>query len=213
MSTTLILVRHGESNANGSGFFAGQLDIELSQRGLQQAELTARYIRENYHIDAIYSSDLQRAYHTALPIARACNTEIVRLQQLREIFAGDWQGMSFDELQTQHADSYGVWLNNIGKAHPANGESVAALSDRIFAAVQEIARKEAGKTIAIVTHATPIRTLMCRLKGLDLEHMKQIPWVSNASLSVVSVDDDWVLAQESFDLHLAELKTHFPANV
>lgn len=213
MSTTLILVRHGESNANGTGFFAGQLDIDLSHRGLQQAELTAHYIRENYHVDAIYSSDLQRAYRTALPIANACQTEIIKLPQLREIFAGAWQGVSFDELQTRYADSYNVWLNNIGMAHPTDGESVEALSDRIFSAIQDIVRKEDGKTVVIVTHATPIRTLMCRIKGLNLEHLKQITWVSNASVSVVSVDGDWVLTQESFDLHLAELKTQFPANV
>lgn len=213
MGTTLIFVRHGESDANGNGFFAGQLDINLSQRGLQQAEQTAQYIHENYHVDQIYSSDLQRAYHTALPIAKACDAEIIALPQLREIFAGSWQGVSFDELQTRYTDSYSVWLNNIGKAQPTNGESVEALSDRIWAAVQEIVRKEEGKTVVIVTHATPIRTLLCRIKGLSMDQMKQIPWVSNASLSVICVDDDWGLSKESFDLHLAELKTQFPANV
>ena len=213
MGTTLILVRHGESNANGNGFFAGQLDIGLSQRGLQQAELTAQYIRENYHVDAIYSSDLQRAYHTALPIAKACDVEIIALPQLREIFAGEWQGVTFDELQTRYSDSFCVWRNNIGKAQPPNGESVEALSDRIWNAVQEIVRKEEGKTVVIVTHATPIRTLMCRIKGMELNQMKQIPWVSNASLSVVCADDVWTLSQESFDLHLTGIKTQFPANV
>jgi broad specificity phosphatase PhoE len=79
--------------------------------------------------------------------------------------------------------------------------------------VQEIVEKEEGKTVAIVTHATPIRTLMCRIKGFGMERLKEISWVSNASVSVVSVDGDWVLTQESFDLHLAELKTQFPANV
>ena len=135
------------------------------------------------------------------------------MPQLREIFAGEWQGVSFDELQTRYSDSYRVWLNNIGKAQPTNGESVGALSDRIWNAVREIVRKEEGKTIVIVTHATPIRTLMCRTKGMELEQMKQIPWVSNASLSVICMDDDWALSQESFDLHLAEMKTQFPANV
>lgn len=213
MSTTLIFVRHGESNANGNGFFAGQLDIDLSQRGLQQAELTARYISEKYHVDTIYSSDLQRAYHTALPIAKACAAEIIKIPQLREIFAGEWQGLCFDELQTLHFDSYGVWLNDIGKAHPTNGESVEALSKRIWDTVQEIAKREENKTVVIVTHATPIRTLLCRIKGLDLDQMKQISWVSNASVSVVRADGDWILEQEGFDLHLAELKTQFPANV
>lgn len=213
MGTTLIFVRHGESNANGKGFFAGQLDIALSQRGLQQAELTAHYISKAYRVDAIYASDLQRAYHTALPIAKACGREIIQTPQLREIFAGEWQGLCFDELQTRHFSSYGVWLNDIGNAHPTNGESVAALSSRIWDAVREIAVKEQDKTVVIVTHATPIRTLLCRLRCFDLDRMKQVPWVSNASVSVVRVDDGWHLEQEGFDSHLTGLQTHFPANV
>ena len=213
MATVLILVRHGESNANGNGFFAGQLDIELSQRGLHQAELTAKYISEHYSVDAVYTSDLQRAYHTALPIAKACETGVEQIPQLREIFAGNWQGLCFDELQTRYADAYGVWLKKIGMAHPTGGESVVALSARIWDAIQEIARREENKTVVIVTHATPIRTLLCRIKGYSLEHMKQIPWVSNASVSVIRTDGSWVLEQEGFDLHLAGIKTQFPANV
>lgn len=213
MRTTRIFVRHGESDANGKGFFAGQLDIALSQRGMRQAELTAEFIRKQYTVDAIYSSDLQRASATALPIAKACNLDVIRTPQLREIFAGQWQGMCFDELQTQHAESYGVWLRDIGKAQPVNGESVEELSDRIWSAVQEIAQKEVGKTVVIVTHATPIRTLLCRIKGFGLDEMKYVPWVSNASVSVVCAADRWELEYESLDAHLAELKTQFPANV
>lgn len=213
MHTTLIFVRHGESDANGSGFFAGQLDIALSQRGLQQAQQTARYIWENYKVDAVYSSDLQRAFRTAQPIAEACGKEIVATEQLREIFAGSWQCLCFDELQTRYADDYGIWLKDIGKAHPTEGESVEALSLRIWKAVQDIAQREQGKTVVIVTHATPIRTLLCRLKNLGLEQMKQIPWVSNASVTVIRAEDSWKLEQEGYDAHLAGLTTRFPANV
>ena len=213
MKTTLIFVRHGESEANGNGFFAGQSDIALSQRGAQQAELTARFIRENFQVDAVYSSDLQRASGTAAPIARECGKELITTEQLREIFAGQWQGLCFDRLQVEHADTYGVWLRDIGNAHPAGGESVKDLSERIWNAVEEIANREQGKTVVIVTHATPIRALLCKLKGFGLSEMKNVPWVSNASVSVVRYDGNWALVQEGLDAHLAQLKTQFPANV
>ena len=213
MSTTLIFVRHGESNANGSGFFAGQLDIDLSERGFKQAELTAKYINQNYKVDAIYSSDLKRAYCTAKPIADGCKKEIVTTSKLREIFAGDWQGICFDELQTKFPESYDIWLNDVGNAHPTNGESVKDFAFRIFDIAQEIANNEKDKTVVIVTHATPIRTLVCRLKGLGLDRMKDIPWVSNASVTIIKVDESWVLESENFDKHLEGLKTKFPANV
>ena len=214
MKTILIFVRHGESNANGNGMFAGHLDIELSDRGLLQAESTANYIKKNYHVNSIYSSDLQRAYYTAVPTAQACGLEINKTAQLREIFAGEWQGLSFDELQARYAVSYGVWLKDIGRAQPANGESVEALSDRIWKTVQDIYHKNQGKTVVIVTHATPIRALLCRLKGMTLDQMKDVSWVSNASVTVVRVEDDnWILEQTGEDAHLSGLRTQFPANV
>ena len=214
MSTTLIFVRHGQSEANERGIFAGHLDIDLSQLGQQQAELTARYICRNYHVDSIYASDLRRASRTALPIAQACGKEIIKSAQLREIFAGEWEGLPFDELQERYADSYGIWRNDIGNAHPTNGESVEALSARIWSAVQEISGKEQGKTVVIVTHATPIRTLLCRLKGWEQDQMKAVSWVSNCSVTAVCVDGGcWTLEQAGADSHLTELKTQLPANV
>ena len=214
MNTTLIIVRHGESEANGNKMFAGHLDIPLSARGFQQAELTAGYIKEHYRVDAVYASDLQRAYHTALPIAKAFDLEVTKSEQLREVYAGHWQGQSFDVLESKYAQSYWTWRNDIGIAHPDGGESVAALSERIWSAVQEITKKGQGKTVVIATHATPIRALLCRVEGRELADMKDVGWVSNASVSIVRVDGDrWNLEQKSFDAHLADLKTRFPANV
>ena len=214
MQTTLIFVRHGESEANEKGIFAGHLDMALSARGQQQAIWTARHIAENFSVDAIYSSDLQRAYHTALPIGQLCGVEIVKSPQLREIFAGEWEGLSFQKLQERYGDSYRVWREDIGRAHPEKGESVEALSNRIWESVQEIAHKQQGKTVVIATHATPIRTLLCRLQGLGVDQMKQVGWVSNASITVVRTKgNQWRLEQVGADTHLAGLKTHLPANV
>ena len=214
MTTTLIIVRHGESEANGNKMFAGHLDIPLSQRGLQQAALTAAYIHGNYPVDAVYASDLQRAYQTALPIAEAFGLEVRKTEQLREVFAGDWQGQSFDTLETKYAASYGIWRNDIGNSHPDGGESVADLFQRVWDAVTDIVQKEEGKTVVLATHATPIRALLCRVQGGEAANMKHISWVSNASVSIIRVEDGcWHLEQASIDSHLAELKTRFPANV
>ena len=136
------------------------------------------------------------------------------MEQLREICAGQWQGQSFDYLQQHYADSYGVWLRDIGRAHPEGGESVLQLADRIWEQVQQIARMQQGRTVVIVTHATPIRTLMCRWKGLEAERLNEVGWVSNASVSVVRVEGDcWTMEQVGLDEHLSELRTSFPANV
>ena len=212
--TIFIFVRHGESAANGKGCFAGQLDIPLSDRGKEQAERAANYIAKNYKVDKIYSSDLIRAYDTAKPIAKAFGLEIQKDKGLREIHSGDWQGCSFDELQNKYADGYGVWLKDIGNAVCPNGETVKTLSRRVFDTVNRIAKENDGKTVVMTTHATPIRSLCCILKGLPVEDMKKVPWVSNASLTIVKAEKgSFSLVQEDYNEYLSDLQTRFPANV
>ena len=114
--TRILLVRHGESGANKDKFFAGHLDIDLSELGYKQAKCTADYIAKTYKVDMVYSSDLLRAYHTAETIAKMTGNSLKKKESLREINAGEWQGLVFDELQKKYADSYGVWLTDIGRA-------------------------------------------------------------------------------------------------
>ncbi len=212
--TKLILIRHGQSMANLEHIFAGAYDVELSTLGRQQAEKTAEYIAENYIVDKVYSSDLKRAFETGKCVADRLNIEIVPEQGLREIFAGSWEGKRFDELEKEFAEKYNIWRNDIGNAVTNNGESVRDLSVRVSAALEKIACENDGKTIVIATHATPIRVMECLWRGLSLDEMKNIPWVSNASVTVV----DYVNGLVNFeavgeDRHLGEIKTKLPANV
>ena len=98
MKTTVIMVRHGESESNKENIFTGQMNTELTELGLRQAELAAEALK-NVHIDRIYASDLTRAYNTGLPIAKSHGLMIEKNENLREIFAGDWEGLGFDEIK------------------------------------------------------------------------------------------------------------------
>ena len=211
---TLILVRHGESRANNEKFFAGQLDVELSELGRHQAEVTAKYVTDTYKIDKIYSSPLRRAYDTAKAIAERTGLDIIPRDDLREIDSGKWQGLHFDELEEKYAEGYGVWLHNIGNAKTPDGESVKELYDRAWSAIEAIAEENPSGVVAVSTHATPIRAILCRLHGCTADHMKNIPWGSNASIAIIEFDSDkWQIKLEGYDDHLATLKTSFPANV
>ena len=211
---TLILVRHGESRANNEKFFAGQLDVELSELGRKQADMTAKYVTEAYKIDKIYSSTLRRAYDTATAIAERTGLDIIPRDDLREINSGKWQGLHFDELEEKYTESYGVWLHDIGNAKTPEGESVKELYERAWSAIEAIAKENPSGTVAVSTHATPIRAIICRLRGYTAENMKNIPWGSNASIAIIEFDgEEWQIKLEGYDDHLATLKTSFPANV
>lgn len=214
MALTLILVRHGESRANNDKFFAGQLDVELSSLGVKQAEITAEYVTNAYKIDKIYSSTLRRAFCTAMAISKRTGLDIIPCKELCEIYSGDWQGLHFDELQERFADSYGVWVNDIGHAVCPSGESVKELSCRVLGAIERIAFENPNGTVVVTTHATPIRAVLCKLRGYDVSDMRKIPWGSNASVTVLEFDGkNWSIKLESNDDHLADLKTRFPSNV
>ena len=96
--TRLIITRHGQSIANAECRFAGHSDFDLSPIGHTQAALAAEYISKTFKIDCIYSSDLLRAYNTALPTAKALGLEVIKTQELREIYVGKWEGHTTDEI-------------------------------------------------------------------------------------------------------------------
>jgi len=212
--TTLILVRHGESEANRNDVFAGQINPDLQNKGLKQAELTAEYISKNYNVDKIYSSDLKRAFRTAECLGRLLNLEVVIDKSFREIDAGDWENVKFNDLPILFPKEFYLWVNDIGIAVCPNGESVKQVSERVMLALTKIAEENTEKTVVIATHATPIRVAQSMIQTGGLDEMKNIPWVSNASVSVFEYENNKFKAVKiSEDAHLAELKTALPDNV
>ena len=212
--TRIIIVRHGQSEANAKCAFAGHTDFELSTLGIKQAGATAKYIVEKYSIDRIYTSDLSRAYGTALPISEMSGLPLITNSELREIFAGEWEGEKFDTLEEKYSEDYSVWLKDIGNAHPTGGESVKERAQRVRSAVTEIAQENDGRTVVIVSHGTPIRSLVSLFNGKDVSEMKNIPWVTNASVTEVEYKDGvFTLVSTGVDSHLVGFSSGLPANV
>lgn len=212
--TTLILERHAESMANLACVFAGQSYHDLTPKGRQQAELTACHIAAHYPIDMIIASDLSRTRQTAASVSKKTGLAVHTDPELREILAGDWEGVTFDRLAELYPEKYDRWVHDIGNAGCPGGESAADLSRRILAALTRIAEENDGKTVLVVTHATPIRSAVCAFRGKPVSEMKDIPWVSNASLTVVEYENGhWNLVKTDENEHLAELCTALPDNV
>jgi len=212
--TTLILIRHGESEANRQGVFAGQINPDLQDRGFKQAQRTAEYIANNYKVDKIYSSDLMRAYKTAKCLADVLDMDIIKDKNLREIYGGKWEGIKFSDLSKLYPKEYEVWMKDIGNSCCVEGESVKQLGDRVMTFLTKIAEENDGKTIAIATHATPIRAFQTMIQTGSLKEMVNIPWVSNASVSVFVYDNGrWSTSLISQDAHLEDFITNLPKDV
>ena len=159
--TTLIFVRHGQSMANFTKSFAGHLDVDLSDLGRQQAVLAAEYISKNYSIDEIYSSDLKRAYNTALPTSEKLGIKVIATSDFREIYGGLWESLTFDEIAEKYPEEYSVWKNDFSNARCPEGESSREVYIRIKEATLNLAERSPNKTILIALY----RSDNCRVGG------------------------------------------------
>ena len=210
--TTIIFIRHGQSEANLGRVFAGHFDAPLSSLGHEQAKKTAGAVASKFHIDKIYASDLSRAYDTGKYLAELLNIEIIPDKNFREIFAGKWEGQRVEYIIEKYAEDFGVWKSDIGNSRPTDGESMRELGERIFARVKEVVAENEGKSVVVATHAAAIRSLMAMCTGEDfLVKMKEIPFVSNASYSVLVAEGErFEFTEVSCDDHLDGIKTALP---
>ncbi len=188
--TRLIMIRHGESVTNFTGIFTGQLDVALTDQGLLQAELAARYVCENFKIDEIYSSDLQRAYNTALPIAKRLGLEIRTSKKIRELDAGDWKGIHFKKLDELYPEERKIYAEGRSYSRCTGGESIGELYERSVDGFLEIAAENDGKTVAVVSHGGALRCFLGYTAGLDADNFRDIPSLINTEICVVDVEGD-----------------------
>ena len=183
MKTHIYLIRHGQSEGNLYDLFLGHTDLDLTELGKKQAKRVTTYFRD-IAIDAIFSSDLKRAYHTACPLAEMKKLPITKCEKMREIFAGEWEGKVFSDIRKTYPMGDICW-EDTGNARPTGGESVAELQVRILDEVERLAKENGGKTICIFTHFTPIYALRTAWAGVPVSEMKNMPKPSNASVTHV----------------------------
>ena len=212
--TKLILVRHGQSLANAALRFAGHTDFDLSELGHRQAALLAEYLISHEQITAIYSSDLSRAYHTALPTAERFSLPIVTDQGLREMYAGKWEGSTYTEIGEMYPEDQRVWYDDLSHARPTGGESIIEVYRRIVPKILEICRRHDGETILITTHATVVRAFHTYANGLSEDGLPStVRFCGNAAMNFYEIEGD-VTREIRYDVsdHLGELSTNPRSN-
>ncbi|MEW6104922.1 MAG: alpha-ribazole phosphatase [Bacillota bacterium] len=183
MATRVFLVRHGETEWNAARRYQGHHDVPLSPAGERQAErLALRLMREKFA--AVYTSDLSRAVATARAIARPHGVPVVQLRELREIDVGEWEGMSFDELERARPADVARWLEDTVNNPIPGGESYASLRDRVVPKVMELVRAHPDASFCVVSHAGPVKMVLCDALGIALESRHRID-LANASLCAV----------------------------
>ena len=202
--TTIYLVRHGQSIGNLNRLYLGHTDLDLSELGYEQAEMTAECL-SGVNFAKIYSSDLLRAYNTAVPHAKRRNMDIVKSANLRELFLGDWEGKNVDDLIRDEYELFvNGWHHNFGTFTIPNGENVLAGGKRFASEVEKIAKKHEGETILITAHAAVIRVFWSIISGIKPEDMAEaVKFPTNASYSILEYDGQCFIPNKySIDEHI-----------
>ena len=184
--TTLLLVRHGETDWNRDGRWQGQSDTDLNEVGRQQAQELAERIGD---VDVIYASDLARARETAEIVGRRLEREVQVDPRLRERGFGAWEGRTAAEIESEFAEQHQRW--KAGEGHGADdAEPFDAFAARVTSALDDILDRHPGETVLIVAHGGSIRVIHAFASGLDyVRDHRLIPGVANCAVARYAAGD------------------------
>ncbi|MEU7637595.1 MULTISPECIES: bifunctional RNase H/acid phosphatase [unclassified Streptomyces] len=188
---TFVLLRHGETALTPQKRFSGSggTDPELSAVGRRQAEATAAALAARGTVQAVVSSPLRRCQETAGAVAARLGVDVRIEDGLRETDFGAWEGLTFAEVRERYPDDLDAWLGSAKAAPTGGGESFATVARRIAVTRDKLIARYAGKTVLLVTHVTPIKTLVRLALGAPPESLFRME-LSAASLSAVAYYSD-----------------------
>jgi ribonuclease H / adenosylcobalamin/alpha-ribazole phosphatase len=196
--TTTLLLRHGQTALSIERRFAGRGDIPLTDLGLQQAAAAAAAIAERGRVDVIISSPLQRTWQTALAVAERTGAPLEADDDLAETDFGSWEGMTFAEVMARWPDEMSAWMAEADAA-PPGGESFASVAERVDAALDRLLLAHQGKKVVVVSHVTPIKTIVCRALlaptaalfriHLDVASVSEAAWFADGPALLRSLND------------------------
>lgn len=183
--TTLLLVRHGHTDAAGKRLTGRAPGVHLNELGRRQAERLVERL-QGVRIDAIVSSPLERCRETAAPLAKARGRAVDVGRAWIEVGYGEWTGRSISQLRRTK-----LWRRVM--LAPSNvrfpgGESLLEVQGRAVDASLDIAARHARGTIVVVSHADVIRLLVAHLAGMHADHLQRLS-IDTASITAVSISD------------------------
>jgi len=197
-TTTMVLLRHGETEHTAQRRFSGgSSDPALSSFGLRQAQLTADHLTRRGGVDVVVSSPLKRAAQTAAVAAERLGVEVALMEELRECDFGVWDGLTFAEVRSGWPDELAAWLATPALS-PPGGESLNDVAKRVAVARERMLRDYGGRRVLAVAHVTPIKLLIRAALDAPI-HLVHRLQLAPASLSTVCWYGDGNSALHSFN--------------
>ena len=184
---TFVLLRHGETSLTPQKRFSGSggSDPSLSEVGRYQAERVAAALAARGTVQEVITSPLARCRETAGVVAARLGLPVTVGEGLRETDFGVWEGLTFGEVRERYPDDMNAWLTSPDAAPTGGGESFAAVAERVAATRDDLIATYRGRTVLLVTHVTPIKTLVRLALGAPPESLFRME-LSAASLTALA---------------------------
>lgn len=205
--TEVLVVRHGETPWNVERRVQGWEDIPLNETGIRQAEALARYLaRTRLHgnqIDAIYSSDLQRARMTAEIVGQALSLPVIVDEGVRERHFGVLQGLVFSKMEEHQPEAARIWKSRDPDAILPEGESLRRFHERVTQAIDTIASRHLGQRVMVVSHGGAMDIIWRHARQASLQAPREAELL-NASINRLKVmPQRWEIIEWGNVAHLA----------
>jgi probable phosphoglycerate mutase len=193
VATTIVLVRHGETDWNRERRFQGHADPSLNEEGRRQAVALADLLAGNTFA-AVYSSPLRRAHETAEIVAERLGVPIEVSEGFMEVDVGSWSGLMTTEVEQQFPEAFRRWRATYSGGW-TDGETYDELGARVVAELLEIAGRHRGERVLVVTHSGPIRSVLAAAAGLQFGVGRaQIGYVENCAVTEIAIRDGTIEA-------------------
>jgi len=185
MTTTILLVRHGQTDSNVTGFYMGWSNEDLNEVGYTQVHRLSSRLT-SLPLASVYTSPLHRAYATAAILAEPHKLMPEVLDDLIEIRFGDWQGLHMDEIKRRWPELWQQWRKDPSEVTMPNGESLSEVTERAIRAFGRVVGTNRGKQAVIVTHDVIVKVLVAHVLGVSNSIYRRFE-ISNTSLTVIRV--------------------------
>jgi alpha-ribazole phosphatase/probable phosphoglycerate mutase len=202
----LLLIRHGQTDWNIARRFQGHSNVPLNEFGRKQAAALAERLSPQ-QVDALYSSDLERAFETAKMIVHLSGRkpDLHSDLRLREINFGDWEGLSYNEIKEKYPEALLARENDVYKNAPPNGETLEQLTVRVQSMLDELYLKHKDQTVIVVAHGGVLQILLCCALKLKPTMYWQFH-LSTASISEIALYPDGAILNVMNDTsHLSNI--------
>ena len=183
--TTIYLIRHAEAEGNLYRIAQGQDNSNLTDRGWRQVKALERRFA-GISIDAVYSSDLYRTCATASAVFLPKELPLHKEPALREINVGVWERCTWGDLDRQYPRQLEDFREHLDRWHVEGAETGEQVRERVLNAVQRLAEKHDGQTIALFSHGYAIRLLLSYLQGYSVAEMSKLSTGDNTAVSCLT---------------------------